>query len=132
MSLFGKTINTLERSLDYSSLKNQTISNNIANADTPNYKAKSVVFKNVLGNEIENTFHAKRTHPKHIPFQSSSDHSSYRVISDSSTTYNHNGNNVDIDKEMTELAKNQIYYQSIVDRLNGKFNSLQTVIKGGR
>ncbi|WP_226034953.1 flagellar basal body rod protein FlgB [Aquibacillus saliphilus] len=132
MSFFGNTINSLEQSLDYASLKNQTISNNISNADTPNYKAKNVVFKNVLDNEIENTFQAKRTHAKHIPFQSSINQQSHRVISNSSTTYNHNGNNVDIDKEMTELAKNQIYYQGLVDRLNGKFTSLQSVIKGGR
>ncbi|MBM7571815.1 flagellar basal body rod protein FlgB [Aquibacillus albus] len=130
MSFFGKTIHNLEHSLDYASLKNQTISNNIANADTPNYKAKRVVFKSVLANELGNTFEAKRTHPKHIPFQNGI--VPFQIVSDNNTTYNHNGNNVDIDKEMTELAENQIYYQSLVDRINGKFNSLQTVIKGGR
>lgn len=45
--------------------------------------------------------------------------------------YSHNGNNVDIDKEMAELAENQIYYNGLVDRINGKFGSLQTVIRGG-
>ncbi|UFU01019.1 flagellar basal body rod protein FlgB [Radiobacillus kanasensis] len=132
MSLFGNTINSLERSLDYASLKNQTISNNIANVDTPNYKSKSVVFQQVLDEKINNQFSAKRTHPKHIPFSSSAEQNTFQIVSNNSTTYNNNGNNVDIDKEMTELAKNQIYYQSLVDRLNGKFTSLQSVIKGGR
>ena len=45
--------------------------------------------------------------------------------------YNHNGNNVDVDHEMAELAKNQLYYQAVVDRLNGKFSSLEKVIRGG-
>ncbi len=46
--------------------------------------------------------------------------------------YNHNKNNVDLDKEMSDLAQNQIYYNALVERLNGKFNSLKTVIKGGK
>jgi flagellar basal-body rod protein FlgB len=131
MNLFSGTINTLQQSLNYSSVKNQTIASNIANVDTPNYKAKDVVFKDILQNELSSSLAAKRTHPRHLPF----DHEqrlSYQTVQRNSTTYNHNGNNVDIDKEMAELAQNQIYYQSLVDRINGKFNSLQTVIKGGR
>ncbi|SER06217.1 flagellar basal-body rod protein FlgB [Gracilibacillus ureilyticus] len=128
--MFGNTIQTLERSLNYSSVKNQTIANNISNVDTANYKAKQVVFKNVLDNELGNQFEAKRTNSRHIDFGSNSG-APYKIMTNQSTTYNHNGNNVDIDKEMSELAKNQIYYQAVVDRLNGKFNSLQSVIRGG-
>ncbi|MDL4840056.1 flagellar basal body rod protein FlgB [Aquibacillus rhizosphaerae] len=133
MSLFSNTISTLEKSLDYASLKNQTIANNIANVDTANYKSKNVVFKDVLDSQLGSTFQAKRTHEKHIPFQSSTfEQNGLKIVSDNSTTYNHNGNNVDVDKEMTNLAENQIYYQALVDRINGKFNSLSSVIKGGR
>jgi flagellar basal-body rod protein FlgB len=131
MELFGVTFNTLQQSLTYASVKNQTIASNIANVDTPNYKARDVVFKNILQNELSNSITAKRTHPKHIPF-SNDPKLPYKVVVNKDTTYNHNGNNVDIDKEMSELAQNQIYYQSLVERINGKFNSLQSVIKGGR
>lgn len=131
MDLFSGTINTLQKSLNYASVKNQTISSNIANVDTPNYKAKDVVFKDVLQQELAGSLIAKRTHPKHIPFENDNN-STIKTIQRNNTVYNHNGNNVDIDKEMSELAQNQIYYQSLVDRLNGKFNSLQTVIRGGR
>ncbi|QGH34530.1 flagellar basal body rod protein FlgB [Gracilibacillus salitolerans] len=129
MSLFGGTIQTLENSLQYASVKNKTIAHNISNADTSNYKAKKVQFNDVLKNELSNQFQATRTNERHIPF--SSDGSNINITTDRSTMYNHNGNNVDIDKEMTELAKNQIYYQGLVDRMNGKFNSLQSVIRGG-
>ena len=132
MTLFGKTIQTLEQSLDYSALKNRTISNNIANVDTPGYKAKNVVFKDVLNQKMSPSFEGKRTHNKHIPITSQNQHHSFQVTTRSNTSYNHNGNNVDIDKEMSDLAKNQIYYQSVVDRLNGKFRGLESVIKGGR
>lgn len=132
MTLFGKTIQTLQQSMDYATAKNKTISNNIANVDTPNYKAKNVVFKDVLRNEMSSSFQANRTRPQHFSFEASSHSQPFQVVTQTNTTYNHNGNNVDMDKEMTELAKNQIYYQAVVDRINGKFRSLESVIKGGR
>ncbi|WP_018932679.1 flagellar basal body rod protein FlgB [Gracilibacillus lacisalsi] len=129
MSFFSGTIQTLENSLEYASVKNKTIAHNISNADTANFKAKRVQFNDVLKNELSEQFQATRTNQRHIPF--SADKSNIHITTDRSTMYNHNGNNVDIDKEMTELAKNQIYYQGLVDRMNGKFNSLQSVIRGG-
>jgi|SRR5690625_4830959 len=131
LKIFDHTLNTLEHALDYSTQKNKTIANNIANVDTPNYKSQDVVFKDVLQNELQHQFEAKRTHPKHLPFSLSSQ-SGYKTVTKHNTLYNHNQNNVDIDKEMANLAKNQIYYRSMVDRMNGKFNTLQTVIRGGR
>lgn len=125
MDIFDQTILQLERSLNYSVAKDKVIANNIANVDTPNYKAKDVSFKTALEGKLQ----AKATHPKHIPFET--DHNDFHVLNKTGTIYNHNNNNVDIDKEMSELAKNQIHYQSLVDRLNGKFSDIQTVVRGG-
>ncbi|MFB1049580.1 flagellar basal body rod protein FlgB [Paraliobacillus sp. JSM ZJ581] len=130
MSLFGESISALQSGLNYSTLKNQTIANNIANVDTENYKTKNVVFKDVLHKQLDTEFQAKRTHEKHLTFNRTKNQP-FQVVASKNTQYNHNGNNVDIDKEMSELATNQLYYQALVDRLNGKFNSLQTVIRGG-
>src|SRR5699024_3425982 len=99
MEMFDGTFKTLEGSLDYASARNRTISNNISNVDTPNYKAKNVVFKNVLHNALTSSLEAKRTHPKHIPFDNVSTAQSFRTVTQHNTMYNHNGNNVDIDKE---------------------------------
>lgn len=130
MNLFDGTIQTLEKSLAYSTAKNRIIADNIANVDTPNYKAKKVVFKNVLASTMDKTIQNKRTHSKHFSFGNMVDQS-YVVRENTNTMYNHNGNNVDIDQEMAELAKNQIYYQAVVDRLNGKFSNIEKVIRGG-
>ena len=130
MKLFDHTTNLLEKSLNYSSTKNRVISNNIANVDTPSFKAQDVVFKDVLNNEMKQ-FNTKRTHSQHIDFAGST-HQPHQVVTKANSMYNHNGNNVDIDKEMSELAKNQIYYRGLIDRMNGKFANLQTVIRGGR
>lgn len=131
MNLFGGTIQSLENSMNYASAKNRAISTNIANLDTPNYKAKDVQFKNVLANELAKPLESKRTHHKHLAFTNDTING-YRTVTKHSTSYQHNGNNVDVDKEMADLAENQIYYQALVDRINGKFGSLQTVLRGGR
>lgn len=130
MKLFGGTFKTLEHSLDYASAKNNVISNNIANIDTPFFKAGDVVFKHALNNAMDGQLELKRTHSKHIPHAQMNQ--SFQMTVKNGTMYNHNGNNVDIDKEMADLAKNQIYYRSMIDRINGKFQTLQTVIRGGR
>ncbi|MFD1387940.1 flagellar basal body rod protein FlgB [Oceanobacillus sp. FSL W7-1293] len=129
MDLFSGTIGNLENSIQYASAKNNVISNNISNADTPNYKAEKVSFKSALENEMSG-LQARTTNERHLNF-GEEENRPYRIVKDASTTYNHNGNNVDIDKEMSELAKNQIYYNSLIDRMNGKFSSLQSVIRGG-
>lgn len=131
MDLFGNTFNTLEQSLHFATTKNKAISTNISNVDTPNYKANDVVFKQALNEALQNTVPTKKTNARHLDFNNE-ERLPYQTIKKSNTMYNHNGNNVDIDKEMSELAKNQIYYQGLVDRMNGKFNNLQTVIRGGR
>lgn len=132
MNLFNSAaFRAVQLGLDGSHLRQQAITQNIANVDTPNYKAKNVSFKQMLDAELQKkTLVAYRTDERHIPF--SNERKSPIVWETRSTTYNHNGNNVDIDVEMAELAKNQIYYNALIDRMNGQFQSLQTVIRGGR
>lgn len=127
--LFGQTITSLENALNYSTAKNRAISNNIANIDTPGYKAKKVVFKDVLDQQVSN-FPAKRTDKRHIDFHEMNQQP-FRTMTVQNSTYNHNGNNVDIDKQMSELAQNQIHYQALVSRMSSKFRGLESVIKGG-
>lgn len=129
MNIFDNTVSLLEKSIDFSAKKNDIIVNNIANVDTPNYRAKNVEFQNVLNRELQH-LKARRSHEKHLPFSTETNNS--YVTEQNKYVYRHDGNNVDIDKEMAQFAKNQIYYQSVVDRLNGKFGNIQNVIRGGK
>lgn len=131
MNLFSNTFSILERGLDYSSLREKTIAQNIANVDTPNYKAKDVSFKSVFASALDESMKANRTDQRHFEFEQTGSSSS-AVTTKNDTQYNQNGNNVDMDKEMTDLATNQIYYNALAERLSGKFTSLQNVIKGGK
>ncbi|SDG97722.1 flagellar basal-body rod protein FlgB [Alteribacillus persepolensis] len=130
MGLFDSaTFQQLENGLKGAALRQKTIANNIANVDTPNYKAKRANFKHTLTNALqEQTIQANRTNPRHFEFSGQSSKPFFSTHSQ--TMYHHNGNNVDIDKEMSQSAKNQIYYNALTDRISSKFNSLKTAVRG--
>src|SRR5699024_7596065 len=102
LKLFNKKFQNFHQSLHYASKKNSVISNNLANVDTPNYKAQKVTFKSMLEGELQ----VHVTEDKHI--RSNGIHTPYKVMNQNNTSYNHRGNNVDVDKEMAELAKKKI------------------------
>jgi flagellar basal-body rod protein FlgB len=131
LKLFSNTFASLEQALNYSSLKQKVVSQNIANADTPNYKAKDVSFKAVLQNELDQNFSTYKTDNRHIDFSESSA-TNPAVVIRPNVQYSTNGNSVDLDKEMSDLAKNQIYYDALIEQENNKFSALQTVIRGGK
>ncbi|MGK9429192.1 flagellar basal body rod protein FlgB [Bacillus atrophaeus] len=129
MDLFSGTIQNLENALGRANVKQKVITNNIANIDTPNYKAKKVSFQNLL-NQESSRLESVKTDYRHVDFSDVGSNGS--IVANSNTAYQQNGNNVDVDKEMTDLAENQINYQALVERMSGKFNSLKTVLTGGK
>lgn len=131
MKLFSNTITTLEKGLNYSSLKQKVISQNIANEATPGYKAKDVSFKETLQTAVNQGIPAYRTDSRHYEFNISGP-SNKGVVTRKNVSFNENGNSVDIDNEMADLATNQIYYNALTERISGKFSSLQNVIRGGK
>jgi flagellar basal-body rod protein FlgB len=131
MKLFSNTMTTIENGLNYSSLKQKVISQNIANESTPGYKAKDVSFKETLQTAVHQSHRAFRTDERHFDFKGSGV-AQQGMVTRKNVSYNENGNSVDIDNEMTDLATNQIYYNALIDRMSGKFSSLQNVIRGGK
>lgn len=131
MTLFSGTISTLSNALNYSATKQKVISQNIANVDTPNYKAKEISFKAAYDQALAKSLEANKTNQKHIDFNDKTN-LPYSVLHKNPANYHESGNSVDIDKEMSDLATNQIYYNALVERVSGKFSSLQNVIRGGK
>ena len=131
MKLFSNTVNLIEQGLNYSSLKSKAISQNIANVDTPNYKAKSISFKSVLDEQARDIGKPSlKTDSRHYDFKQTG-RNDLQIIS-KNTNYNSAGNSVDMDSEMSDLATNQIYYNALIERLNGNFQTLKSVIQGGK
>jgi flagellar basal-body rod protein FlgB len=119
----------MSRALDASSLRQKSISNNIANVDTPNYKATTVSFEELLRKEVNGGFVGSRTNDKHVTIGASG-RIPTPVLNQDSAVLKNNGNGVDLDFEMTELSKNTLWYQSLTYSINEEFNLLKTVTRG--
>ncbi|MCO7126003.1 flagellar basal body rod protein FlgB [Sporolactobacillus shoreicorticis] len=118
-------LTAIERALNGSMAEQNAIAQNIANVDTPNYKAQKVTFDRVLQNELK----ANRTNASHISFSSSED-SGYRTVTDNYGTVQNNGNNVDLDHEMSDLAQNQLLYQTLSQAASDQFKKFNIVLGG--
>ena len=116
----------IKKSLDVSSLRQKTISSNIANINTRGYKVNKVEFEKYLSSATEKIA-IKKTHPKHFGIDSIKNVEP-TVSKRTSTSLNDNGNNVDIDLEMTELAANEIFYNVLVQQMNARLGNLNYVI----
>ncbi|MDF2557300.1 MAG: flagellar basal-body rod protein FlgB [Bacillales bacterium] len=128
------TINLLQSALNASSMRQQVISNNLANAETPGYKAKKVAFESILKQKLSNqsSFEGKRTDSRHFFIGDSSRMPSAQVLEDNETIMQNNENNVDVDKEMTNMGKNALWYNSLTQQLNNQFQELSIAINGRR
>ena len=124
------SIKLLQNLLDYCSVKNKVIAKNIANIGTENYNREDVTFKNMLN---ENIGEVLRTNdPKHIGTlrtENSLD-SNYDIIEDKSEDMESGINNVNIEKEMSELAENALRFRFASKKVGDYYKLMQTVIKG--
>jgi flagellar basal-body rod protein FlgB len=119
--LFGKTFDLLSNMLDFRAERHKLITSNIANLDTPGYKPSSLDFKENL-DEIMNktgTLEMTTTHPRHMKAGKESG-ADFQV--------SQSDKKVEIDKEMAELAENNIMYNLNVEILSRKFKELNTVL----
>ncbi|RXT15515.1 flagellar basal body rod protein FlgB [Ammoniphilus sp. CFH 90114] len=126
----------LGSALDAAAMRQKVIADNIANVDTPHYKSKGVSFEEELKkalNSSKPTFEGYRTNPAHVPFGGSSTTSSIipKIVIKQGIMQNHL-NNVDVDAEMTNMVKNQIWYNALIDQTNSHFSGLKKAISGGK
>lgn len=120
-------INVLDRAADASYLRNQMISNNIANADTPLYKRQDVAFAANLEQALKHSRY-KSLDEKVGNLRMS--RLNPTVFTDASNfSYRLDGNNVDIETENVELAKNNLMYEGITNSVTAEFNNLKSVMK---
>ena len=122
-SLFGKTFHAIETSLDITKKRHGLITGNIANLDTPGYRAKDIDFNDALRDALERTsVDLFRTDPRHFGSRMSYPESS-----------SSGADSVDIDKEMSKLAENNLRYRTSVEVLLRKLSKLKFAItEGGR
>ncbi|UCD17467.1 MAG: flagellar basal body rod protein FlgB [Candidatus Zixiibacteriota bacterium] len=118
----------LKKFLDLSSVRHKLISGNIANVSTPGYRGKDIDFHG----ELQKVAYRKGgikgalTHPNHLPTGQSAESGPDIIVDKSRET---NGiNNVNIDREMANLAENQIYFSVGAKLLANQFQALRKAI----
>ena len=120
-------VNVLDRAADASWQRNEAISNNIANVDTPGYKRQDVAFESVLQKALGNNRYesmdekVSNINLSRLRGRAYVDYANY--------SYRLDGNNVDIENENVMLAENQLKYQGLLNSINQEFTNLQTVMK---
>ncbi|MEM7280566.1 MAG: flagellar basal body rod protein FlgB [Pseudomonadota bacterium] len=121
MSFFNTAFGIHEKALYLASTRSELLASNLANADTPNYKAQDVDFKAVLRRETLSGGVAMGADldPGKIK---------YRVPYNPSL----DGNTVEADVEQSEFATNAIRYQASLNFINGRIQSLRLAITGGQ
>ncbi|MBO5094261.1 MAG: flagellar basal body rod protein FlgB [Lachnospiraceae bacterium] len=120
-------INVLDKTADAAWIRNEVLSNNIANADTPGYKRQDINFegelRRALGNSRYTSVDAKVSGLKinRLKPRTYTDYSDF--------SYRTDKNNVDIDTENVMLASNQLKYNAIMTSVNQEFANLKLVTK---
>lgn len=133
--IFGNTIASLKRALDIRARKHELTISNIANADTPHYKA----FEMLVEEELAKTTSLQKpqelmvTNRLHLPSAESNfnfHHVSRAQIS-KEVTLRGDGNTVYMEKEMAALAENSLMYRTSSQLLSKKFEGLMNAMRGG-
>lgn len=107
----------------------EILAGNIANADTPGYKARDFDFQQLLRQETGGAQRLERTHSLHLP-------PGDRLIAPSQVGYripeqdSLDGNSVNAEREQIEFAANSLQYQASLRFLNDKISSLLLAVKG--
>ncbi len=108
--------------------RSEVLASNLANADTPGYKARDLDFQAVLKNAMPTTNTMERTHQGHF---SPNDHllgatMMYRNPQQASI----DGNTVESHIEQAKYGENAVQYQASLNFINGRFSGLMSAIRG--
>lgn len=130
ISKLDKDVNFHQQALGLRSKRQEILSSNVANADTPNFKARDINFSSVLNGKLSSDSASNRlatTSPKHIRLRSDDviDDALYRIPQQPSV----DGNTVEMDTERAKFADNSLRYNASVTFISGKFRSLLSAIQ---
>jgi flagellar basal-body rod protein FlgB len=123
-----ETVKILQNLLDYCTVKNKVIAKNIANIGTENYKREDVTFKDILNDNVNSLL--KTSNDKHIAGFNvgSSNHPQFEFTENQSNEMDSGVNNVNIEKEMTDLAENTLRYQFATKKVSEYYKVIQNVL----
>jgi len=117
--------NLLEKDLDGLWLRQQTISENIANVETPNYKSKTVNFEDTLTSLLS-------SNPNEKQLIEGIDETEATIVESDNETLRTDGNNVDVENENIELARTQLNYLYSLRGLTDYYSRIRYAVTDGK
>jgi len=128
--MFGDTIHVLHNAMNLREQRQQVISSNIANSDTPGYSPARLNFEEQLQNSLSDSeVSLSSSDPKHFPVNSEAPEVQGSISREPSQSRIGDKNNVSLDQEMQRLSENQIKYEATSKILSKKFSTLQSVLR---
>jgi flagellar basal-body rod protein FlgB len=134
---FGKTVDLLKNAIDGAGVDQNVIANNVANVNTPNFRRETVSFKEALAASLgaepdPDELSLTVTNPRHIGVNDGVDPVPYQTptpVVDGSIQMRADKSNVDIDQEMSELAQNTGYEQTMAQLLKVQYQQLDNMFR---
>ncbi|MDR1894731.1 MAG: flagellar basal body rod protein FlgB [Spirochaetales bacterium] len=132
---FGKHLEVMNRVLNAGSLRADIISNNLSNADDPNFKRTTLSFESQLRRALESeklpSTPAALTNPRHIPFDRPMDWREVKPIRNLEhlSTMDNNGNNVDVEVETMEFLRTQMTNNLLTAAIASHFDRISLVLR---
>ncbi len=142
---FSKTLSVLERALDIRSEQHRSTTANVANQDTPGYKATEVNFKEAMDDAFQSTpsaplmttdsehfsgtIHLARTNRLHIPSVAQAASAPSYVVESKARSTRLDGNNVNAEMEMAKLAENNLMYNATIQIAGSKLSAIKDTLR---
>jgi flagellar basal-body rod protein FlgB len=132
-SLFPDHIDLTAKVMDFQLQRQNIVSANMANINTPGYKARTLEFEKDLQAALglSEAGAVARTHPEHFPLAFSADQTEASVAKSLTPRVVQGVDNVDLDKEMAAMAKNNLLYNTLATVMQKNFTGLKQVIADG-
>jgi flagellar basal-body rod protein FlgB len=124
--MFNTNFQTLKVAMDVAMLRQSVHAQNIANAETPNYRRKYVVFEELL--KEASRIRLATTHERHIPSSQSLPQAKVEV--DKQVFYRNDQNGVDVDYEVTQMVANGLRYEVLARLMSKNIEYYNTVLRG--
>jgi len=116
----------LESLLDKTHFRHRILTSNVANVDTPGYRARDVDMKNTFKGEV---LELMTTNPSHIRLISEKSETKSKIMTETSSPWN-DKNNVELDLEMAKMTENSLLYEAGVKLLSTRFRMFKNAIRG--
>ena len=127
MKSYSPELELLGKAIDLRAQRQQVLASNIANADTPHYKARDFDFREAMQRAMANQLAMNTTSAKHLEGQSGANmltELKYRKEIQSAV----DGNTVDMDTERSQMAENSIQYQILTSLISDEFKDMKLAV----